>query len=263
MKTILVTGAYGGMGKATCTRFVEAGYKVFALDRKIDKSIEGVTPISCDVTNDVELSNALSSIKESTDHIDLVVHLAGIYMLDSLVEISEERLEKIFNVNVFGVYKINKLVLPLLSEGSRIIIITSELASLDPLPFTGIYAITKGALEKYAFSLRMELQLLGIDVTTLKAGAIETPLLGDSTSELERFVNNTKLYSCNATRFKEIVDSVESKCIKTNVLAEKIFKISCKKHTKFAYKINNNVLLKLLNFLPRRTQFFVIKKILK
>ena len=49
--------------------------------------------------------------------------------------------------------------MPLLKKGSKIIITTSELAPLDPVPFTGSYAVTKGALDKYAYSLRMELQL--------------------------------------------------------------------------------------------------------
>ena len=55
----------------------------------------------------------------------------------------------------------------LLYTSSRIITITSELAPLNPLPFTGIYAITKSTLDKYCYSLRMELQLLGIDVSVI------------------------------------------------------------------------------------------------
>ena len=214
-------------------------------------------------SNKEDLQKAYAFVKENVDHLDLIIHLAGVYMLDSLVEISEERFEKIFNINVFGVYKINKLFLPLLSSGSRIVIITSELASLDPLPFTGIYAITKGALEKYSFSLRMELQLLGIDVTTLRAGAIETPLLGDSTSELDKFVSNTKLYTCNATHFKEIVDSVESKTIEPSKIANLVNKVLSKKNPKYAYSINRNCGLKLLNALPDKLQVKIISKIIK
>lgn len=262
-KVVLITGATGGMGKATCAFYVEKGYKVFALDRRKDDSLKDVVFVECDVTSEESIKHAFEVIKSSTDHIDTIIHLAGVYMLDSLVEMNEEKFKKIFNINLFGVYRINKIFLPLLSNGSRIIITTSELAPLDPLPFTGIYAISKGALEKYAYSLRMELQLLGIDVTTLQAGAVETPLLGDSTSELEKFVNNTQLYSCNAKNFKNIVDNVEAKAVKPIKVAKKLYKISNKRHTKFAYKLNNNFMLRLLNILPRKMQFFIIKKILK
>ena len=96
-----------------------------------------------------------------------------------------------FDVNVFGAYRINKTFLPLLKKGSRIVITTSELAPLDPLPFTGVYAITKSALEKYAYSLRMELQLLDIDVVVLRPGAVKTSMLGDSTTALDKFCKKT------------------------------------------------------------------------
>ena len=75
---------------------------------------------------------------------------AGVYMLDSLVEMETESFKKIFDINVNGVFLVNKIFLPLLKKDSRILITTSELAPLDPLPFTGIYAITKSALDKYA-----------------------------------------------------------------------------------------------------------------
>lgn len=263
MRNVLITGATGGMGKATCEYFLKNGYNVFGLDRRIENPINGVTYFECDVTSEANVFLVYQTIKSQVDHIDLIIHLAGIYMLDSLVEINELRFKKIFDVNVFGVYRINRIFKPLLFKESRIIIVTSELANLDPLPFTGIYAITKGALEKYAYSLRMELQLLNIDVTTLRAGAVETSLLGDSTSELDKFVTNTKLYECNAKNFNNIVNSVESKAVKPIKIAKKLFKISSKNKTKFAYKINNNFLLKLLNFLPRKLQFFIIRKILK
>jgi short-subunit dehydrogenase len=161
------------------------------------------------------------------------------------------------------VYLINKTFLPILSRGSKILITTSELAPLDPLPFTGIYAVTKGALDKYAYSLRMELQLLDISVSVLRAGAVETKMLGVSTNALDRFCEKTKLYSCNATRFKKIVDSVESRCIPPEKIARKTISIINKRKTKFAYSINRNPLLLLLNGLPKSIQLWVIKKILK
>lgn len=81
---------------------------------------------------------------------------------------------------------------------------------MDLLSLTGIYAVTKG--DKYAYSLAMELQLLGISV--------ETGMLGVSTRELDRFCEKTKLYPCNARRFHRIVDRVEAR----SILPEKIGK---------------------------------------
>ena len=264
MKHILVTGAYGGMGKATVDALLEAGYFVYALDRKIpDEVREGVLAIECDLTSEESVKAAYDLVRERTESLYAVVHFAGIYVLDSLVEIEEERFRRAFDINVFGAYRVNKAFLPLLKEGSRIIITTSELAPLDPLPFTGLYAITKSTLDKYAYSLRMELQLLGISVSVVRAGAVKTSLLNVSTSELDKFVENTTLYPCNAERFKKIVMSVEAR----NVGAERVAKIVLRalkaKKARYIYNLNNNPLLTLLNILPDRLQNYIIKKILK
>ena len=260
---VLVTGAFGGMGRATVDALSERGYKVYALDRSVGEGSEGVVPVACDITDEEAVKSAFSEVSQMEEGLDAIIHFAGIYILDSLVEMENEAFERIFKVNVQGAYLVNKMFLPLLKRPSRIIMTTSELAPLDPLPFTGIYAVTKGALDKYAYSLRMELQLLDIDVCVLRAGAVATEMLGVSTDHLDRFCRETKLYSCNAERFKSIVDSVEARSISPERIAKKIVSILEKKRTSFAYSINRNPLLLLLNALPDRLQVFIIKQILK
>ncbi len=263
MKYVLVTGAYGGMGKAVTAALQKAGYYVFALDKKVDSAEENVMPIEADLTDGASLQAAFDKVSKKTDNLYAVLHFAGIYTLDSLVEMDEDAFVRAFNINVFGAYRVNKLFLPLLNNGSKIIITTSELAPLDPLPFTGIYAITKSTLDKYAYSLRMEVQLLGISVSVLRPGAVNTGMLGVSTDALDAFCKKTKLYSCNATRFKRIVDKVEARNVPAEKIAKKTVKILNKKKPKQVYKINRNPLLLLLNVLPKSWQTKIIKLILK
>lgn len=263
MKYAIVTGASGGMGSATITKLLKLGYTVFAFDIKDIEKKPRLIFVNVDLTNEESVKHAYHYVKQHTNRIDVIIHFAGIYELDSLIEISEERFKKIFEINLYGAYLINKTFIPLLQNGSRIIMTTSELAVLDPLLFTGIYAITKAALDKYAYSLRMELQLLGIKVSVLRAGAVSTRMLDVSNKELDTFVSNTALYSCNADRFKKIVNSVEAKQISCDKLASKVIKILNKKNPCFAYTINRNLYLLLLNKLPKRMQFAIIKKILK
>ena len=263
MKSILVTGAYGGMGRATVELLRERGFRVFALDRKVEAPKENVIPIAADITREDDVIAAMAKVRSQTDSLFAIVHFAGIYMLDSLVEMSSEGFQRIFDVNLYGAFLINRTFLPLLEKGSRILITTSELAPLDPLPFTGIYAITKGALDRYAYSLCMELQLMGIRVSVLRAGAVDTGMLGVSTDALDRFCSKTALYTCNAKRFKNIVDRVEARNVSPAKIARKVSCILQKNRPVFAYSINRNPLLLLLNILPKRVQLWVIRLVLR
>jgi len=255
------------MGQAICKKLEDSGYNIFGIDKYIPDSFINsnckMHLFSCDITNPKQIKETFEKISSITNNFYGIIHTSGIYDLDSLVEISEERFSKIFQVNLFGVFRINQQFLSFLNKNSRIVIVSSELAPLDPLPFTGLYAITKSALEKYAFSLRMELQLLGIQVSIIRPGAVKTSLLSDSTTALNKFVENTKLYKCNAQRFKKIVDSVEAKNINPELIACKALQAMNSKKTKYIYNINRNFLLRLLNFFPQKFQVFIIKLILK
>ena len=156
MKYILVTGASGGMGKAAVNALAKKGYTVFALDRVLCGGGRNIIPVQADITDENSVAEAVGIVRRTTEELFAIVHFAGIYMLDSLVEIDSADFKKIFDVNLVGAFLINKAFVPFLRSGSRIIITTSELAALDPLPFTGIYAVSKSALDRYAYSLRME-----------------------------------------------------------------------------------------------------------
>lgn len=262
-KVIVVAGATGGMGKEIVNKFLSSGDKVYGLDIK-DSDLEkaNYVYIKTNLTKSEDVNKVYETIKNNREKIDVIINAAGIYDLNSLVEISEEDFIKIFNINVFSSYRLNKTLLPLLNEKGRIVIISSELGPLDPLPFTGLYGITKSTVEKYAYSLRMELQLLGYKVILVRPGAIDTGLLNVSTQKLEEFTNTTKYYKYNAKKFKDVIDSVENKKIPPSKIAQLIYKAVNKKKPKYVYIINRNFWLLLLNALPQKVQNYIIKKIL-
>ncbi len=263
MKYIVLTGSSGGMGLATTKKLASEGYHIFALDIKEPiEQINNVTFIKTNLRDLNDIKHSFDEVKKITSEIDAIVSMAGIYDLNSLIEMSEEDFFKIFDINVFGVYRLNKIFVPLLKNKGKVIIISSELAPLDPLPFTGIYGITKTTIEKYAYSLRMELQLLYKQVVVVRPGAVNTSLLDVSTDSMKKFTDNTKLYKYNAKKFEEIVNKVEARKIAPEKIANLILKILSKKKPKYVYKINRNSLLLLLNILPKRLQNYIIKKIL-
>lgn len=262
MKYALVTGAFGGMGKSVVKRLSEENYTVFALDIACGESYENVIGIETDITDQKSVENAFSVISSITDRLDVCLHFAGVYMMNSLLEMQQADFLRIMNVNIVGAFSVNRVFAPLFKTGTRIVILTSELAPLKPLPFTGIYAVTKSALDKYAYSLRMEAQLSGIHVSVLRAGAVDTGMLDVSTRALDAFTQNTQAYTLVAKRFKDIVNRVESRKITPDRIAQKVCAILSKRNPRFSYSVNRNPLLLLLNALPERMQFFIIRLIL-
>ena len=263
MKSIVLTGVSGGMGLATAKKLLENGYHVFGLDIKEPAfKHEELTFVQADLRDASSIEKAYAIVKGKAEELDAIISMAGIYDLNSLIEMSEEDFIRIFDINVFSVYRLNKAFVPLLKEKGKVIIISSELAPLDPLPFTGIYGITKSTVEKYAYSLRMELQLLNKQVVVVRPGAVKTSLLDVSGDRIDHFTKNTKTYQTNARKFKEITESIKNRNIDASKIADLIYKILNKKKPRYVYSINRNPLLLLLNAMPQRFQNWVIKKIL-
>ena len=263
MKNVLITGVNGGMGLAVAEKFILSGYNVFGIDIQEKPILSLVKYYQCDITDDKKIADICKEISIKVDTIHAIISLAGVYAMDSLLEIDNERLKRIIDINSLGAYRVVKNFYPLLKAKSKVIIVSSELAPLDPLPFNGIYSISKSLLEKYAFSLRMELNLFDIDVVLLRPGAVKTNLLNDSMMELDKMCEKTVIHKNTSKKFKKIVNSVEAKSVPASKVADKLLKIENKKHPKYVYSLNRNFLLKLLNILPARWQVKIIGKILK
>ena len=84
MKNVLVTGACGGMGRATVKLLLERGFRVFALDKKITDELDGAECFSVSVTDFSELERVKTEIESRVNFLDAIVHFAGIYDLNSL-----------------------------------------------------------------------------------------------------------------------------------------------------------------------------------
>ena len=263
MRAILITGAAGGMGFAAAKQLLARGWVVYGLDLHAPQPLEGLQFLKTDLTDPAAVEQAAAQLQSGGVRLCGILHMAGLYDLNSLVELEDADWERIFAVNLSAVYRVNRAFLPLLEPGGRILITTSELAPLDPLPFTGLYAVTKAALDKYAAALRMELQLLDVRVIVLRPGAVDTQLLDVSTQRLENFCANTRYYAPNAARFRRIVERVEARKIPPErVAALAIRALECRR-PRDVYAVNRNPLLLLLNALPGRLQRSVIRALLR
>ena len=264
MKNVVITGGASGMGRKTALMLAQNGYNVFSCDIKKAEEKENIFQLIVDVTDMESVKKAYEVISSKVHSLDAVINFAGIIMMNSLIEIEEETFMKIFNVNLFGAYRVNKVFFPLVQKANgKIIITTSELAPNKILPFNAIYSISKKSLDAYAQGLTMELGLLGIDVVTLRPGAVETPILVDSNKEMQELNDNTMLYKNTITKFKHIVDKQQGGAISPDKIARLVLKILNKKKPKHIYTKNASVKLKLLSIIPTKMQLKVFKMILK
>jgi NAD(P)-dependent dehydrogenase (short-subunit alcohol dehydrogenase family) len=264
MRHVLITGGSGGIGQRASLYFAKNGWQVYSCDIvPIKPYHENITPLYMDVRIAKSVQTARTLIEARTKHLDAVIHLAGIYIMDSLVEVEEKDLINIFDINVHGVYRVNKEFLPLLKNGGRIIIITSELSCLDPLPFNGIYSITKKNLEAYAHSLRLELALIGIPVITVRPGAVNTGMLKDSFSSMEKMCRKTRLYQTNTLKFRTIMEKASGKPMPAEKLAKILFQITNTRHPRATYTLGAALLLRLFSALPAKIQSALLKKLLR
>lgn len=258
---VLITGAASGIGYALMKEFISHDHFVIGLDINEIKNEKCLT-FKCDITNEESLSSILNELKRKEIKLDAIVNIAGVHLMASLVETDPQKMKKLLDINLYGTMLVNRVFYECLAEKGKIIILSSEVANYDPLPFNGLYNISKTALEAYAQALRQELNLFGQMVISICPGSIETPLSKGSITGTEELVNSTKLYKKQSKHFLHLVTKFMGKPLKPSKLAKKMYKIINKKHPKYIYTIHPSIGLVLLNILPKRMQCAIIKMLL-
>jgi len=187
-KRILITGANGGFGKLTTLSLLKEGHKVAASMRNVqtknkeaaaELEAAGAKVVELDVTDENSVQGAVNQTKELLGRIDVVVNNAGVGVVGMQEHFTTEDFQKLFDVNVFGVQRVNRAVLPHLREqGSGLIIYVSSLLGRMTMPFYGPYNASKWALEAMAENYRVELSGFGVDSCIVEPGGFETDFFG-------------------------------------------------------------------------------------
>jgi NAD(P)-dependent dehydrogenase (short-subunit alcohol dehydrogenase family) len=172
----LVTGASSGIGRATAKALQGAGYRVFGTSRRAAaERLDGVTMLSCDVTDDASVAKLVEEVLAKAGRIDLLVNNAGIGLLGAAEESSPEQAQALFDVNVFGVLRMTNGVLPAMRRQRKGTIINlSSVLGFIPAPYSALYAATKHAIEGYSESLDHELRTFGIRVVLVEPAYTRT-----------------------------------------------------------------------------------------
>lgn len=169
-KTAIVTGASSGIGKATAAALARSGFTVFGTSRRTDKEgSQGVTMMTCDVTDETSVDRLVSAVMEKTGRIDLLVNNAGLGLFGGAEESSVAQAKTLFEVNFFGLVRMTNAVLPVMRNngGGRIINISSVLGII-PAPYSAHYGATKHAVEGYSESLDHEMRAFNVRVSLIE-----------------------------------------------------------------------------------------------
>jgi NAD(P)-dependent dehydrogenase (short-subunit alcohol dehydrogenase family) len=173
----LVTGATSGIGQAAAVALAEAGFEVIGTGRNTGRAAprEGLTFIDLDVSSDESVAAGIEKVIERYGRIDVLINNAGIGAAGAAEESSVAQAQWVFDVNVFGVMRTTKAVMPHMRAqgGGRIINISSVLGFL-PAPYGAVYAATKHAIEGYSESMDHEVREHGVRVLLVEPAYTKT-----------------------------------------------------------------------------------------
>jgi len=188
-KVVLITGAGSGFGALTARALLNAGHRVVATMRspedrnrsaaaelaRIAGSTGSLRVLGLDVTSDASVESAVTEALEQEGRLDVVINNAGVGMSGFAEAFTAEEMRRLFDVNLFGVQRVNRAVLPSMrAAGSGLLIHVSSTFGRHVVPFVAPYTATKWALEALAESYRHELAGTGVEVVIVEPGAFET-----------------------------------------------------------------------------------------
>jgi NAD(P)-dependent dehydrogenase (short-subunit alcohol dehydrogenase family) len=171
-KTVLITGANRGIGRALVDEALERGAKrVYAGTRgTLAVADRRVVPLTLDVTNAAEIQRAVNEV----DGLDVLINNAGVAIYDDLSSV--DVIERHLAVNLFGPLNVTRAFLPLLSRSKGAVVNNLSMAALAPLPIIPAYSISKAAAFSMTQGLRALLASQGVTVHAVVLGPVDTDM---------------------------------------------------------------------------------------
>jgi NAD(P)-dependent dehydrogenase (short-subunit alcohol dehydrogenase family) len=174
-KAVLITGASTGIGRNTAERLARAGYFVYAGARK-DADIEelnridNIMAVRLDVTKQDQIDAAVTLIEKQGRGLWGLVNNAGVNVVAPLIEAQVSELQFLFDVNVYGVFRVTKAFAPMIIESQGRIVNISSISGVLSGGGYGMYSASKHAVEAFTDSLAREMHQLGVFVVAVNPG---------------------------------------------------------------------------------------------
>ena len=179
-RIMLITGAAGGIGRATVKVFAEHGWRVFGVDRqpKYDEFPSDGCYIQADISLPEQLEDIYDQVKAETDYLDAVVNNAAVQIAKPLIETTAEEWDLTIASNLRSAFLGAKLAYPLLkAKGGGAIVNTSSVHAVATSANIAAYASSKGGLLALTRAMAIEFAPANIRVNAILPGAVDTPML--------------------------------------------------------------------------------------
>jgi len=180
-KTILITGASTGFGRDTAETLARSGHTVFASMRSLSGrnkehatalNAHGIHTVELDVTDQDSITSAVNIVKSKAGEIDILINNAGVASAGVTEAFTAKQMFNLYNVNVFGLHRVTRSVLPMMrKQKSGLIINVGSILGRVTFPFFGMYGSSKFAVEGLTDSLRYEVSQFGVDVCLIQPSA--------------------------------------------------------------------------------------------
>lgn len=267
-KQLFICGAFGGIGRATIEKLLLKDWHIFAADINPDILIHyadhpRVTPLIIDVRDEASIKDAFAFVEERTDGLDGLIVMSGILSVGSVVELSLDELKRLLNINLYGVYEINKTFLPMLiNRKGRILTMSSEIGTQTAAPFNGLYAISKHAIEAYSDSLRRELAFIGLKVIKIQPGPFKTTMTKNAEKQFIEAEAKSVHFKKNLKKGIPYLPKVYKNAKDPSIVANVIVKALESNKPRIAYAVKPDLPRRILDILPVRWADWIIRKTL-
>ncbi|MFB6223290.1 MAG: SDR family NAD(P)-dependent oxidoreductase [Haloarcula sp.] len=270
-KTVLITGATSGIGRASAEAFLADGWTVWAAARE-ESDVDDLADSGCetaelDVTNPRECERVVEDLVDAEGRLDCLVNNAGYPQFGAVEDVSTAALHEQFDVNVYGPHRLIREALPhMRAREDGTVVNVSSIAGQIAFPSQGGYAASKFALEGLSDALRMEVEEFGVDVVLVEPGPVETNFDNRAADELDN-LEKTGAYGWlyRAQEDTNLVGIQDALSVTPETVALTIRDAANASHPEPRYPVGQAAkILLLLDYLPARWRdaaFGIIRKL--
>lgn len=229
----VVAGAAGGIGRKTAGLLVEKGYGVIALDVN-ETDLPGVEPVVLDISDRAGVCGFVDSLSQRGTQVKALVVSAAVHSTHPARFLTDDLVDHVLDVNLASHIKLVRDLLPLIPQGGAVVGISS-IAACVGVPMSSLYSASKAGLEGFYESLRIEMQPMGVRVSVVHPGNVNTG-----------FNETGNTWDPSADRatgvlYRKVVGRIDSRFgIDPEVVARTVVKVLGKKKPRFCYVVGMN-----------------------